>query len=147
MGRKFSFPINAWAAGDTNQTTRDIIQKKLFGPIHEVGTGLIPGNLIDECRKKPGVQDALEIARIKHVSGGISYLTLKSYESGRESFQGTEQEVIWLDEEPPMSIYTECLVRTMTTDGLIMCTFTPLRGISEVVKLFMPEGRFTHERK
>jgi len=39
---------------------------------------------------------------------------LKSYDQGRESFQGTEQHVIWLDEEPPLPIYVEALTRTMT---------------------------------
>jgi phage terminase large subunit-like protein len=60
--------------------------------------------------------------------GGRSVITLKSYDQGRESFQGTEQDVIWLDEEPPMPVYAECLLRTMTTDGLVICTFTPMLG-------------------
>ena len=29
---------------------------------------------------------------------------------GRGSFEGTEQHVIWLDEEPPMDVYGECLI-------------------------------------
>ena len=31
-GRTFDQPIEAWAAGDTSQTVRDIIQAKLLGP-------------------------------------------------------------------------------------------------------------------
>jgi hypothetical protein len=30
----------------------------------------------------------------------------------------------------PESVYTECLLRTMTNNGMVMLTFTPLRGIS-----------------
>ena len=30
-GYKFNKPIRAWAAGESNDTTRDIIQKELFG--------------------------------------------------------------------------------------------------------------------
>jgi phage terminase large subunit-like protein len=77
---------------------------------------------------------------VKHESGGISVVQFKSYDQGREAFQGTEQDIIWLDEEPPMDVYTECLLRTMTNDGLVMLTFTPLRGMSEVVLAFMPGG-------
>ena len=30
-GRKFTKPGKVWAAGESNDTTRDIIQKELFG--------------------------------------------------------------------------------------------------------------------
>jgi phage terminase large subunit-like protein len=72
-------------------------------------------------------------------------LGVKSYQQGRRSFEGTEQDLIWLDEEPPLDIYTECLVRTMTTDGLVMLTFTPLEGMSEVVLSFLPGGRIPQD--
>lgn len=64
-----------------------------------------------------------------------------SYDQGRESFQGTSLEAVWLDEEPPMAIYAECLLRTMTTDGMVLCTFTPLLGLSDVVLAFCPGGK------
>lgn len=140
-GKRFTRPIRAWAAGDTNITVRDIIQLKLLGPVTEIGTGLIPKHLIVRTRPKAGVPDAIETIYVKHVSGGISRLVLKSYEGKRVSFQGTEQDVIWLDEECPLGIYTECLLRTMTTKGIVLCTFTPLLGMSEVVMLFLPEGK------
>jgi hypothetical protein len=41
--------------------------------------------------------------------------------------------VVWFDEEPPLSVYSEGLTRTMTTKGLVMTTFTPLKGMSETV--------------
>lgn len=146
-GRRFDAPISAWAAGKTNETTRDIVQRKLFGPISwhtgdktVAGTGLVRGNCIGRLTWKQGVQDLLDTIAIKHVSGGWSILGLKSYQQGRGSFEGTEQDVVWLDEEPPEDIYGECLVRTATTNGLVYITFTPLEGITGTVLGFMPGG-------
>lgn len=136
-GRRFPSAITAWAAGDTSQTTRDILQEKLLGPKSDMGTGMIPGETIVRTTSKPGVPDAVETVYVKHANGGISELTLKNYEQGRVSFQGTGRHVIWLDEECDMGIYTECLLRTMTTAGMVICTFTPLLGLSEVVRYFL----------
>jgi phage terminase large subunit-like protein len=144
VGRRFDKPVRAWAAGDTGKTTRDIAQTKLLGPPSDPGawgTGLIPGDLILQTSPKAGVPDAVETITVRHVSGGSSVLNLKSYDQGRVAFQGTEQEVIWLDEEPPLDIYTECLLRLMTTDGILMSTFTPLEGLSETVMHFLPDGK------
>lgn len=140
-GRRFDRPIRAWAAGDTGQTVRDILQFKLLGPPGDYGTGLIPGDALLRTTPRSGIPEAVQDIHVWHKSAGKSYLTLKSYDQRRESFQGTEQDVIWLDEEPPMDIYGECLIRTMTTRGLILCTFTPLMGMSEVVQSFLPGGK------
>lgn len=145
-GRRFDEPVKAWACGDTAQTVRDIVQFKLLGPINDLGTGLIPADSILDTKRRAGnVPDLIETVRIKHKSGGTSVLTFKSYDQGREAFQGTEQHVVWLDEEPPADVYSECLLRTMPTTtfpgGCIMLTFTPLRGLSDVVLSFLPDGR------
>jgi phage terminase large subunit-like protein len=140
-GRRFNKPIRAWAAGDTSKTVREIIQYKLLGPPGSWGTGLIPGDSIERITRAAGPADTVETIYIKHQSGDTSYLVLKSYEQRRESFQGTEQDVIWLDEEPPLDVYTECLLRTMTNNGILMLTFTPLLGMSQVVLLFLPNGK------
>jgi hypothetical protein len=139
-GRRFDQPINAWAAGDTGKTTRDILQMKLLGPPGEFGTGLIPKADLLRTTAKAGVAEAIETLSVRHVSGGESRLTFKSYDQRREAFQGSEQDVIWLDEEPPLDVYTECLLRTMTNSGMTMLTFTPLMGMSETVMSFMPSG-------
>jgi phage terminase large subunit-like protein len=140
-GRRFTKSVRCWAAGDSGPTVRDIIQNKLLGPIGSWGTGLIPGDSIDRVVRATGMADAASIIYVKHVTGAISPLVLKSYEQGMESFQGTEQDVIWLDEEPPLAVYTECLMRTMTNSGMLMLTFTPLKGISDVVLSFLPGGK------
>jgi phage terminase large subunit-like protein len=143
VGRRFDRPTKWWAGGDTAKTVRDIIQAKLLGPPGDAaaqGTGLIPAANILRTTPKQGIADAVEHIYVKHKSGGTSVVQFKSYDQGRDVFQGTEQDGIWLDEEPPLSIYTECLIRTMTTDGIVMCTFTPLEGLSETVLHYLPEG-------
>lgn len=139
-GRRFDKPIQSWAAGDSSKTTRDIVQRKLYGSINDPGTGLIPADTIVDKSSRAGVPDALDSLFIRHVSGGVSQLNFKSYEQGRKAFEGTEIDVIWLDEEPPLAVYTECLLRTMTNNGIIMLTFTPLMGMSETVMQFLPNG-------
>lgn len=143
-GHRFDRPINAWAAGTTGTTARDIVQYKLIGPPEDFGTGLIPAKyIIKTSPKAGGVPNAVDTILVKHISGGTSRLKIKSYAEGRKSFEGTEQDLIWLDEECPMSVYTECVTRTMTTNGLIMLTFTPLEGLTDTVLQFMPAGKIT----
>jgi phage terminase large subunit-like protein len=144
-GRRFLNPISAWAAGISNQSTKEVIQDTLIGDMSDVGTGTIPKDSIVKITKKPGVADAIETVSVRHKSGGISRLTFKAYEQGWESFQGTYKQLILLDEEPKdFKIYTECLTRTMNDidPGIILCTFTPLLGRSELVKSFLPDGVF-----
>lgn len=154
-GRRFPFPIEAWLAGKTNETTRDILQATMFGKImHEdgskrvQGTGLIPYADIGDVTWKS--HDLIDTVTVRHHASngepdGWSILGMKSYQQGRGSFEGTAKHVIGLDEEPEgdegVDIYTECLTRTMTTEGLIMLSFTPLEGLSKVVTLFMPGGK------
>ncbi len=148
-GKRFDHPIDAWASGDTAETTRDIIQQKLVGPPEkeeEWGTGLIPGDLLlGYERRTHGVKNSLDSVMVRHVSGGVSVLGFKSYEQGRKKFQGTAKHVIWNDEEPPEDIYDEELLRTMTCGGIVMNTFTPLSGITNVVLRFMPGGKMPDE--
>lgn len=146
-GRRFHHGIRAWAAGDTSKTVREIIQTKLLGLPGQLGTGMLPADTIVHTTARAGVADAIDTVWVRHVSGGRSLLVLKSYDQRRESFQGTEQHVIWLDEEPPLDIYTECLLRTMTTGGLLMVTFTPLQGLSDVVLSFLPDGDVSRPAK
>ncbi len=139
-GRRFAGPNHWWAAGDTRETTRTILQATLLGKPGDpsaLGTGLIPRDAI--LRTSPGfIPDAISAVWVKHATGGTSVIEFKSYDQGREAWQGAAQSGLWFDEEPPISIYTEGLLRTMTTDGVVMITFTPLKGLSEVVLSFLP---------
>ncbi len=143
-GRRFNEPVKWWAAGKINETTRDIVQATLLGQVmrggkkHFDGTGVIPGEALGDVTWKQGVSDLVDTIKIDHISGGWSALGFKSYNQGRGSFEGTALHGIWLDEEPPLDVYGECVIRTATTNGIIMLTFTPLEGLSEVVMGFMP---------
>jgi phage terminase large subunit-like protein len=130
-GKRFDHPTRGWAAGDTGKTLRDILTVKLIGLPGLLGTGMVPAHAIQKTTwRAPDTLDTVEVA---HCSGGTSYLALKSYDQRRESFQGTTLDFIWLDEEPPSDIYTECLLRTMTTDGVVYMTFTPLQGWTKLL--------------
>lgn len=139
-GRRFNQPITGWACGDTNRTTRDIVQRVLMGPTGDYGTGMIPKDLIVRHTTKVGIADAIEQVFVRHVSGGISELGFKSYDSGRDQFQGTNRHLIWLDEEPARDIYVECLLRTMNVGGMVMATFTPLLGMSDLCRDFLQQA-------
>lgn len=151
-GRVFRRPVEAWAAGDTGETVRDIIQTKLLGPVYSPGTGLIPSDLIVDTKPRSGIPDAKQVIYVRHATGGVSQLNLKSYDQKRKSFQGTKKDVIWLDEEPPLDIYDECYMRSVDTSGgrgssgIMMLTFTPLMGMSDVVLLFLPGGEIQESR-
>jgi len=151
-GRRFGHPIRAWAAGTSSKKVKEILQEELFGPVGAFGTGMIPASHLLHYTKASGsVADLLDSAQIYHVSGGRSQLTLKYYEQGREAFEGTFQDVILEDEEPPLTIHAENVLRTMDTtgtgehNGLLMTTFTPLEGLSETVMHFLPDGQIPEE--
>jgi phage terminase large subunit-like protein len=123
------------------------LQSYLLGPRYDEGSGMIPKEDLVKTTAKAGTQDAVHDAYIKHHTNGIfdgySQITFKSYVQGLDSFMGTSIHVVHLDEEPDSrSIYSECLTRTMTTKGIIMCTFTPLAGLSDVVLSFIPNLQF-----
>jgi phage terminase large subunit-like protein len=139
-GKRFDHPIRALAAGDTSQTTRDIIQHKLLGGLWdtpEFGTGLIPRELLGKPTVSRGIANAYEEITVEHVSSGTSRLAMRSYDQGRRIFQGVEQHVVWMDEEVPRDVYEEALVRTMTTQGVVFMTFTPLQGLTPLVVDFL----------
>lgn len=140
VGKRFGEPIRAWAAGVTGESTRDVVQDKLIGPPQrqeEWGTGFIPQSCLSDHSMARGIADALDTVSVKHITGGYSSLQFKSYEKGREKWQGAALHVVWLDEEADDDIYFEALTRTNETRGIVYTTFTPLRGMSNVVHRFL----------
>lgn len=142
-GYRFDSAVQAWSAGTTAKKTRDITQTMMLGTpgsAELLGTGFIPGNLILRTTVKHGIADAVETAYVRHVpTGGVSALQFKSYDQGRPAYEGTAQNLIHLDEEPPVEIYVECLLRLMTTSGRLMLTATPLEGLTALMMEFLPE--------
>jgi len=139
-GRRFARPIMAWAAGKSNETTRDVVQGMLLGDNEvEWGTGALPKACIAKVDKSRGITGAVDKVFIKHVSGGISIIQFKSYEQGWEKWTGAEVDVVWFDEEPPEKVYKEGLTRTNNTRGIAFLSLTPLLGMTQVVSLFYPK--------
>lgn len=147
-GKRFHRPVRVWVAGDTNETTRDILQLELLGEIgyrdHRKivdGSGIIPSDTLGMPNWKRGVDNMVDTIRIRHSSGADSLLGLKSFDQGRRAFQGAAKHLVWLDEECPEDVWGECLIRTATTRGVLVGTFTPLSGITALVKSFLPQTR------
>ena len=142
-GRRFTKPVRAWAAGESSVLVRDTQQKLLCGEAgvdSAFGTGLIPKELfVDKPSLARGVTDAYDTIQVKHVSGGVSVLRFKSYEQGREKFQGETIDFFWGDEEPDEKVYSEMLTRITATKGMGYITFTPLKGMSRVVTRYLNE--------
>ena len=138
-GRRFDKPVLLWTGSPTNETSRDIIQKALIGgtSADELGRGFIPReNIVGRPKmRQAGVSDVVDAFKVRHVSGGISTCILKTYEQGWRKWQGTQPDVVWMDEEPEdFKIYLEALTRLLTSHGLMLVTFTPLLGQTTLVR-------------
>jgi phage terminase large subunit-like protein len=142
QGRRYARPVRAWAGSTGYEATRDGVQRLLVGePKNRAlwGTGLIPGDKLYDWSQRQGVPDALDSVIVQHASGSFSTLGFKSYDQGREKWQGETLDFVWFDEEPPMDIYMEGLTRTNAAPGgagFVYLTMTPLKGMSEVVLRF-----------
>jgi len=139
-GKRFNRPVRCWAGGVSNETTRDVCQKELVGQPDDPtarGTGSIPLNSIGDTVRKAGVPNAINSVVVKHITGGYSRIGFKAYEMGKEKWMGESIDVIWLDEEPPPSIYSQALTRTADKGGIVFMTFTPEQGMTETVAQFI----------
>ena len=141
VGRRFNKPTVGWVAGVSGESIRDTTQKLLVGRLQDsskIGCGSIPSDYLLDYKKAMGVPDLLDHIKVKHKNGGQSLIFFKSYEKGREKFQGETIDWIWFDEEPPQDIYIEGLTRTNKGQNgqFAFMTFTPLKGMTNVVMKF-----------
>ena len=141
-GRRFDGPTHGWAMGSTARSTRDTVQKELLGPIGAWGTGMLPADRIGKMWSLAGVPQGIDMLQVKHKSGGWSTIGFKNYEQPIEAFYGTALHWVWPDEIIPINIYNECLVRTMTVNGIIYVTFTPLKGLTPLVVKFCEDADY-----
>lgn len=144
-GASFDAPVIGWVASETGQSTRDTVQRILMGRPGSWGTGAIPRDAIKDWKRAAGgVPDLLETVTVTHggggdVQAGRSVFTIKTYDQGRLRWQGETLDFVWFDEEPPEDLYFEGKTRTNATGGIVTLTFTPLKGMSEVVRRFLHE--------
>ena len=135
-GRKYDRPVKIMVAGVDSSHNANTLQEKLMGTNawkikSERGSGMIPKEyLMEETAISPRGKD-LETIKIKHISGGMSEILFRAYSQGREAAQGFPADFIIIDEQPPDDFWTEALTRTVATNGCVICSFTPLKGMPE----------------
>lgn len=141
-GKRFDKPTKGWVVGSTARSTRDVVQKELIGTLGAWGTGMIPRDKLGQWYALSGVPQGIDVIQVRHVSGGWSTIGFKNYEQKLDAFFGTDMDWIWMDEECPQEIYNECLLRTMTTNGIVYVTFTPLKGLTPMVVNFSEKATY-----
>lgn len=145
-GRLMKKPHTMWIVVESGALWRDSLQHILMGlPGEEPGTGLLPKDLIVGHSALAGTPGGYDRIQVKHTTGNVVTISIKTYEMGREKFQAAKVDLALFDEEPPEEIYTEVLMRLMGTGkdpGISMMLFTPLKGLSKVVLKYLPKGKF-----
>lgn len=135
-GRTWSRATRAWVGGKDAESVRDSVTNLLLGPPGDRGTGAIPFDAIEDIAPARGIRDGVDSVDVRHVSGEVSRLKFKSYDQGRQRWQAATLDWVWFDEEPDREVYSEGLSRTNATGGMVWMTFTPLLGMSDVVRRF-----------
>lgn len=137
-GRRFDEPTRGWTGAERTEDSKEVVQLALLGPEGEHGTGWIPRDLIEKVTyRQSGVSSVVDQIFVRHVTGGTSVVTLKTYQMEAKGWRGAKLHFVWPDEEPKQDIYTECQTRLMDLKGIIYMTFTPLLGPTEVVQHFL----------
>ena len=137
-GFRFDRP-NHWLAGsESGELTRRGVQRLLLGkdPKMEAGTGQIPADSIISITWSRHVNELVDTVKVRHASGGVSTISLKSYDQGRGKWQADTVDGVWFDEEPPEDIYFEGITRTNVTFGPVMVTCTLLKGMTAIAARF-----------
>jgi len=139
-GHIFNEPVSLLACGETNETVRDILQKELFGDPTDpkaLGTGTIPIDCIGKITRKPGIQNAFDNVKVRHVTGRWSTIYFRAYEQGWPRFQGTRFEIFHADEEAPEEIWSQLIRAVISkTKAIGYLTFTPERSVTALVDQF-----------
>lgn len=139
-GHRFEGPITAMVAGEGWSQVALVLQNELLGTQdvklqENLGTGAIPRDciIIDTMRNDGANCIGVEI---KHKSGGKSYLLFANYTQEVRQLQGFKLNLAVFDEQPPDDFFSEIVTRTATTQGKVLCSFTPLKGLNGLVSKF-----------
>jgi len=139
-GRRWSGPITAFVAGEGWEQVARVLQQELLGVAdiklrHGIGTGAIPLECIElDTIRADGAN--VMACEIKHSSGQMSYLLFGNYTQEVRNLQGFKLDLVVFDEQPPDDIFSELVTRTATTQGQVLCSFTPLKGLNGLVSKF-----------
>ena len=139
-GKRFTKPITAMVAGEGWSQVALVLQNELLGSpdvklIESIGTGAVPRDcvVLDTMRNDGANCIGVEI---RHVSGGKSYLLFANYTQEVRQLQGFKLDLAVFDEQPPDDFFSEIVTRTATTQGMVLCSFTPLKGLNGLVSKF-----------
>ena len=137
-GLRFNHPITAWACGATALATVQNPQRILLGEPGRYGSGMIPKRCLTHRRAlSKAVKDLYDYVRVRHISGGTSIIWFKYYAQAVLNWMGPPVHFVWLDEEPPWDHYHEAMARLIGVNGKSVITFTPKKGRSRVVMLYL----------
>ena len=121
--------VCGWVVSLSAQVQREVAQQKLLSYLSE---SWIQDVVMSEGKKGSPSYGIIDYILIKNVYGGLSKISFKNCEQGREKFQGASLDFVWFDEEPPKDIYEECRMRVLDRCGEIWGTMTPLKGLTWV---------------
>lgn len=150
-GKRFNKPVNVMVAGEGWQQVALVLQAELLGTNdvklnHAIGTGAIPrDNIVIDTMRNDGPN--CMGCEIKHISGSNSYLLFANYTQEVRQMQGFKLNLAVFDEQPPDDFFSEIVTRTATTQGQVLCSFTPLKGLNGLVSKFWNfEDGYSHIR-
>lgn len=150
-GRRFNRNITAMVAGEGWQQVAMVLQQELLGTqdvkiVEAIGTGAIPRDcIVTETMRNDGA-NCIGV-EIRHVSGVNSYLIFANYTQEVRQMQGFKLNLAVFDEQPPDDFFSEIVTRTATTQGQVLCSFTPLKGLNGLVsKFWHQEAGYEHIR-
>ena len=139
-GYRFNTPITCMVAGEGWAQVALVLQNELLGTpdvkmTENLGTGAIPREciVVDTMRNDGANCIGVEI---KHAKGGNSYLLFANYTQEVRQLQGFKLNLAVFDEQPPDAFFSEIVTRTATTQGKVLCSFTPLKGLNGLVSKF-----------
>lgn len=139
-GRRYDKPITAMVAGEGWSQVALVLQNELLGSpdvklVESLGTGAIPRECIVTDTMRNDGANCIG-CEIRHSSGGKSYLLFANYTQEVRQLQGFKLDLAVFDEQPPDDFFSEIVTRTATTQGQVLCSFTPLKGLNGLVSKF-----------
>lgn len=125
-GVRYNHPIKTWIIGPNHNKVRDTVQFEMLGKPGRLGTGMIPKDRIDSVIPKSGTPQGVDIAYVKHKSGGLSEVKFLSLQSDLEQFMSDTIHRAAFDEPPTVEILNEVRIRLIVLDGYETFTMTPV---------------------
>ena len=150
-GKRFNKPVVAFCSGEGWEQVARVLQDELIGTKDvkirdQIGTGAIPRDCIVQDTMRCDGANILGV-EIKHTSGANSYLLFGNYTQEVRNLQGFKLDFVVFDEQPPDDVFSELVTRTATTQGQVLCSFTPLKGLNGLVsKFWYEEDGYEHIR-